>query len=61
MKILTLEFLIQFIATYSTGFAVSCKKCSAGYKCPNRTRIELCPFDKSNGFTYSTDNGRNFY
>ena len=49
-----------FSASFSLGYAVSCQTCIAGSRCPNRTMIVECPFDSSNGFTYSTDTGKLF-
>jgi len=46
-------YLFSLSATYSTGFALSCQICTAGFKCPNHQTIEQCPVG-----SYSTATGK---
>ena len=42
-------------SSFSTGYATTCQPCPAGFRCPGHMKIEQCPFDADNGYTYSLD------
>lgn len=45
-------------ATYAEALSTTCKTCPAGYSCPENKRTEICPFDDSLGYFYSTDSSK---
>ena len=45
-------------ATYSEDFAVECKACPAGSRCPNNKPPVPCNFSAAVGFYYSTENSK---
>lgn len=46
---------VLIIATYSLSMWTKCEVCPAGYRCPQHKTKELCPFDSSSGYFYSTN------
>ena len=48
-------------ATYAPEYSTECLKCPAGFRCPDNTKTEACPFSTALGFSYSTDTSKDFF